>query len=228
MTLSPATYAEWRRGTVGRITERLECDLVFTLTGPVGGRRVLDIGCGDGTYAIEASLRGAESTGVDRSAPMLDAARRRAATLLAPPRLCRGDASALPFPDGSFDMVIATTVLCVAAHPEEIMAEAARVLRPGGTLVVGELGRWSAWAAWRRVRGWFGNGAWSGATFRTPRQLRALVRRAGLEPGRVRGAVRYLPAAPLARALGPLDPLIGSVTTLGAAFIAVAAVKPSA
>lgn len=55
-----------------------------------------------------------------------------------------------------------------------------RVLRPGGLLVLADLGRCSPWAAWRRMRGWAGNATWHRAWFWTLRDLQALVRGAGL------------------------------------------------
>jgi SAM-dependent methyltransferase len=55
--------------------------------------------------------------------------------------------------------------------------EAARVLRPGGRLVIGDLGRWSAWAAARRVKAWLGSELWQSAHFSTARGLSHLVER---------------------------------------------------
>ncbi len=104
--------------------------------------------------------------------------------------------------------------------------EMARVLRPGGRLVVGELGRLSIWAAWRRVRTWLGSTTWRRAPFFTSRELKGLAEGAGLVPGRVRGAVFYPPAGLAASVLAPLDQLLGRVTTVGAAFVALAAEKP--
>src|SRR6185436_5961389 len=51
-----AAYTRWRRTAVGHITEQVERDLMFALAGPLARRRVLDVGTGDGAYAIEAAL----------------------------------------------------------------------------------------------------------------------------------------------------------------------------
>lgn len=96
----------------------------------------------------------------------------------------------------------------------------------GGHLVIGELGRWSAWAAWRRVRGWLGSETWRGARFWTPVSLRQLMERAGLTAGPIRGAAFHPPLGFAAVALAPVDPLLGRMTTLGAALVAVNAEKP--
>ena len=102
----------------------------------------------------------------------------------------------------------------------------ARVLKPGGRLVIGELGRWSWWAAHRRIRGWLGDRTWRAAMFRTAKELRRLVNAAGLNVAEIRGAVQYPPCGFAARLLAPVDPWLGQQTTLGAAFIAVSAIRP--
>lgn len=75
---------------------------------PRPGMRVLDIGCGTGTWLERYAAHGAEVTGVDRSPAMLE---RAAARLGKAARLVEGDAGALPFGDASFDLVSATTLL---------------------------------------------------------------------------------------------------------------------
>lgn len=99
--------------------------------------------------------------------------------------------------------------------------ELARVLR---RLVLGELGRWSLWAAIRRLRGWLGSTTWKVARFRTAADLRALAEESGLSVTAVRGAVFYPPVGIFARVLAPLDPWLGRLTTFGAAFIVLRAV----
>lgn len=223
----PADYAHWRATTVGKLTERLEQDVILALAGPLAGKRVLDVGCGDGAYGLSAARRGARVTGVDASSRMLEAARGRAASNHIDLELREGDVRRLPFEDSSFDVVLAVTVLCFVEDASAAVREMARVLAPGGRLVIGELGRLSTWAAWRRLRGWIGSRTWRRARFRGAGELARLVRPAGLVVEEVRGAVYYPPMGPLARLLAPLDSLPGRITTLGAAFIAVAARKPS-
>jgi hypothetical protein len=63
------------------------------------------------------------------------------------------------------------------------------------------------------------------ARFRSSRELRMLADQAGLSVTRVRGAVYYPPVGVLARMLAPLDPWLGRLSTFGAAFIALRAVK---
>ena len=125
-----------------------------------------------------------------------------------------------------FDVVASITVLCFVPDATGAVREMARVLRPGGRLVLGELGRWSLWAAIRRIRGWLGSATWRAARFRTAAELRALAEQAGLSVTAIRGAVYYPPVGLLARTLAPIDSWLGRVTTFGAAFIALSAVSP--
>lgn len=220
MTTTPLDYAPWRASALGATTERLERAAVLDLAGPLAGREVLDAGCGDGAYALAAAGAGARVTGVDPSPAALGAARRRAAAGGLGVVLVEGRADRLPFEAGRFDLVLAVTVLCFVPDAAAAVGELARVLRPGGLLVLGDLGRWSPWAALRRARGWAGDPTWRRARFRSLGQLRGLLRGAGLEPGRWRAAAFYPPSGLAARLMAPVDERLGRRTTLGAAFVA--------
>jgi ubiquinone/menaquinone biosynthesis C-methylase UbiE len=223
--ISPDTYARWRATTLGSITERVETRLVFDLVGSIRAKRVLDVGTGDGNYAIEAARRGAVVTAVDAELEMIEAARCRAAAHQVAVSFEQGRAEALPFEDGSFDVVIAVTVLCLVADAELAVREMARVLAPGGRLVLGELARFSLWAAKRRVQGWLGASTWRGVQFWSRTDLEALVRRAQLEVAALRGSVFFPPSGAAARVVAPLEPLLTGVRAPGAAFLGLAADK---
>lgn len=220
------SYSRWRSTRLGQITDRLEERLILELLGDVEGLDVLDVGCGDGA-ALSAALsrRGGRVTGLDLDPRMLDAARTRAEAESVDLRLVPGRAEALPFADETFDRVVAVTVLCFIPQADQAIAEMARVLKPGGRLVIGELGRWSLWAPIRRVRGWLGAPTWKAARFRTAGELQRHVERHGLTVGETRGSVFY-PSSDLAASLmAPIDPWLGRRTTFGAAFIALVATK---
>ncbi|MCB9762106.1 MAG: methyltransferase domain-containing protein [Alphaproteobacteria bacterium] len=225
-TLDPGQYAGWRATPLGTITERLELDLVFDLAGPVEGRSVLDVGTGDGSYALEAASRGATVTGVDVDPEMLRAAAQRASAMNLELTLLEGRAERLPVDAERFDLVLAVTVLCFVEDPTAGFRELARVLRPGGRVVIGELGRHNLWAASRRVRGWLGSSTWRAAHVWTRGELRRHLREAGLDVEDVRGAIHYPPSARAARLLAPVDPWLSRAHAPGAAFLAVSAVRP--
>jgi SAM-dependent methyltransferase len=224
--LGPDLYARWRAADIGVVTERLERRVVLELAGEVTGLRVLDVGCGDGDLAFELSQHGARATGIDTSPEMIEAARARAHRHGADVAFEVAAAERLPFASEQFDLVVAVTILCFVADAIPVFQEIARVLRPGGRLVIGELGKWSSWAAARRVRAWCGSALWSKARFRTKGELRRLAEGAGLVVEGFRGAI-YYPRWPIAaRLMAPYDPALGRISTFGAAFIALAAVKP--
>lgn len=218
-------YRAWRKRTLGAVTERLEMTAVLEFLAPVEGKRVLDAGCGDGTYSIAAAERGALVTGVDLSEDMLVMARERSAARGVTVDWRRGDVMALPFPDSSVDLAMAITLLCLVPDPRAAVRELSRVLVPGGRLVIGELHRWSFWAMKRRIRGWSGDSFWRGTRFWTAGALRDLLADSNLQPGRVRGVAYYPPLGPLARLLAPVDPLLARLGTFGAAFLVIEGVK---
>src|SRR3954470_16972604 len=108
------------------------------------GEHVLDLGCGFGRHAFEAYRRDAHVVAVDRSndeVAQVTAMFRamEAAGEVSPGRLARAvraDLLALPFPDASFDVVMASEVLEHIPADELAMAEVARVVRPGGRVAV--------------------------------------------------------------------------------------------
>ncbi|MBN9264683.1 MAG: methyltransferase domain-containing protein [Hyphomicrobium sp.] len=219
-------YERWRSSELGRITDHIEEEVIVALVEPVFGKRVLDVGCGDGLLSARLAQEGAQIIGIDNDPRMLDAARRRAGGAKFRPTFVGGSAEALPFPDGLFDIVVAITVLCLLSDPEKAFREMSRVLRPGGRIVIGELGRHSLWAAKRRVAGWFGSITWRSARFRTSGDLKELAQAAGLEVEAIRGAVYYPPCNRCARWLARFDRRLSRLTTFGAAFVALAARKP--
>jgi ubiquinone biosynthesis O-methyltransferase len=225
-SLAPETYVTWRASDLGTITERIERQLIIELVGDIRGKRVLDVGCGDGALAIELRKSGAAVTGIDVSDAMITAARERARAHGADCRFSVAAAEALPFAAGHFDVVVAVTILCFVDDQEPVFREMARVLRPGGRLVIGELGKWSPWAAGRRVRAWLGSQLWRRGKFRTAHELAARAIGAGLSVEAVRGAIFFPRLRLAARLLAPFDASLGRLTTIGAAFVALSATKP--
>lgn len=88
----------------------------------------LEVGCGEGRVSRDLGSRGYEIIGLDVSPTLVDAAREAdaAGTYIV------GDAAALPFADGAFDLVVSYNVLIDVEDMPRAIAEAGRVLRPGG------------------------------------------------------------------------------------------------
>ena len=138
------------------------------LQGAVNGRTGLEVGVGTGRFAHHMGI----GYGIDPSAPMLSIARSRGIETV------RGRAEHLPFRDGSFDLVLFVTTLCFLDEPPRAMAEAARVVRPGGRIVIGFIDRSSppgrAYVASLRDSPFY-----EGARFHTAQEVEGSLRRTG-------------------------------------------------
>jgi SAM-dependent methyltransferase len=128
----------------GRVTARV-AQPILDAVGVGAETRMLDVATGPGYVAALAAERGADVVGVDLSETMLAFARDRVPEA----ELVQADASSLPFEDASFDAVVAAFLLLHVGTPERVVAEAARVLRPGGRAA------FSVWDAPARGR-WIG------------------------------------------------------------------------
>ncbi len=117
-------------------------------------RRLLEIGCGIGTDLVRFARGGARVTGIDLAERSVELARCNAALHGAETSgLCVGDGEALPFPDRRFDAVYAHGVIQYAADPARLVAEAHRVLKPGGEAVFMVYNRYSWLSAMSRLTG---------------------------------------------------------------------------
>lgn len=149
-----------------------ESAFLFGLAEP--GWRVLDLGAGTGKLAVALAPFVGHVLGVDRDPTMLEAARRRAAGLTNV-EFVEAELEELPIEDGTVDLAVLSLVLHFVPEPGEVLAEAARALRPGGRLVVVDL-RHHDRAEYVEEMGH----QWSG--FRA-HELEAWLLDAGLEPG---------------------------------------------
>ncbi len=103
------------------------------------GEDVLDLACGTGNAALLAAAHGARVIGVDAAPRLLEVARTRAKALGVDLEVREGDLLALPVDDASVDVVLSVFGVIFAPDPGQALREVARVLRPGGRVLV------SAW-----------------------------------------------------------------------------------
>ena len=202
-------YDAWFDTPWGRHAFSVEAAAVLRAAGDHAGRRVLDAGCGTGRFTAALATQNATVLGVDPDPDMLRLARARTTD-----GCIRAATEHLPFPDDSFDLTLAVTVLEFVAHPAAAVAALARVTRGGGRIIIGALNPHSPWglAHRRRLRA----GVWCHARFLDRGELRSL----GAPHGRpsVRGAL-YAPGDfPGLSRLGPVLELAGRAAPAWGAF----------
>ena len=156
--------------------------------GDLGGRLVLDAGCGGGLVARELAAAGAEVVGVDRSLGSLGVARRAVRGHFRP---AQGRLERLPFADGSFDAVVAADVLEHLPDLPAAVDELARVLAPRGSFLFDTVNR-TPWSWFTVVFGleqvlrMVPRGTHDWRLFIRPAELDRLLRGAGLAPVELR------------------------------------------
>ncbi len=184
---------------------------------PIGpGHRLLDVACGAGLFCQIAARTGASVEGIDASGPLVEIARRRTPG----GRFFVNQMEDLPFEDASFDIVTGFNAFPYAEDPRRALAEAARVVPPGGSVFIavwGDPNDCEALAYTSAVGSLMppsDPGSPGPLSLSDPDALRATARQAGLEPGEIEevdmpfvypdleSAVRgVLSAGPAARAI---------------------------
>jgi ubiquinone/menaquinone biosynthesis C-methylase UbiE len=205
-------YDAWFDRAWGSYAFQIEQRALLQSLESVDGRMVLDAGCGTARFSDVLIRNGARVVGLDVDNAMLSIAAERTNA-----RLILGDALSLPFRDRAFDVAVAVTVCEFVGQPGRVVAELARVVRPGGRLAVGALNRSSPWGLAHARR--FRRPPWQGARFLTLQELRTVG--AALGRARITSAL-YLPGAlpgrtrigPVVESLGRLVPRLGAFRVL--------------
>ena len=116
-------------GPIGQLLAESQERVLLDFVGPLAGRTVLDVGTGTGRAALALALHGGTVTGVDASTAMLRVARQRADTRGVGVMFAPGDAHALPFESGAFDITVCLRVLMHTPDWARCVAELCRVAR---------------------------------------------------------------------------------------------------
>lgn len=165
-----ARYDEWFDSPEGEFIFRAESECLepFIAGAP---RPRLEIGVGTGRFARALGV----GKGIDPSISMLKKAFARGV------KVQRGLAESLPYKDHSFGGVLLVVTLCFLSEPEKALAEAARVLRKGGRLVVGFIPAGSPRGRDYARKGKEGHQIYTFAKFYAPEEVVGLARWAGLQ-----------------------------------------------
>lgn len=148
----PTGRARWERAYATFLSPDTRCAIDWL--GDLRGRRVLELGCGQGYGSLHLARGGARVVGLDLSEKRCAVARRETAATPCDGRLnfCSGQALRLPFASGTFDAVFSRDVL-MYARPDGVARECLRVLVPGAPAVfVESLAGNPVMAAYRRLR----------------------------------------------------------------------------
>ncbi|MFL6415886.1 MAG: class I SAM-dependent methyltransferase [Bryobacteraceae bacterium] len=125
------------------LEQRITRDLIPEL----GGRTVIDVGCGTGRSMLRYGERGALTFGVDSSPEMLNEARRKPGLSA---RVVLAEASRLPFADDSADLTVCSFALSYFPDAHQSLSEIARITKRSGRIVVSDLHPMAAASGWNR------------------------------------------------------------------------------
>lgn len=173
------------------------------------GCKMLDAGCGTGFFTATALARGAEVTSLDIGVNLLREARKKGA-----PFVVAGDVANMGFADASFDLIVSSECIEHTPSPRASIKEMARVLRPGGMIVLTCPNRFWYWSCFLanllKIRPYRGLENWPGWF-----SLRRWMGQYGLDVRRHRGLhlfpFFFKPAHPVLRLLDKFGGVLGPI-----------------
>lgn len=178
-------YDAWYDSAIGRAALAEELDALRPLVAGLP-RPWLEVGAGTGRIAEGLGVE----LGLDPARDALTLAKRRGVGVLV------GRGESLPLRDGTVGLVLFVTTLCFVADPLAALREAARVLGPGGAVVLGIIPADGPWGRHYRQLAAEGHAYYREAHFFTRRELADLVSQAGFHLTRARSALHWSPSAP--------------------------------
>jgi ubiquinone/menaquinone biosynthesis C-methylase UbiE len=146
--LTDGSYLHYQYGDSEKLKIRIEAherysehhtdwQTLFTVAlGIESGTRVIDVGCGFGSYHARFCAAGAAVTGIDASPGMVAEARAQVERLGLDATILEGDAQDLPFPDDQFDAALCGHMLYHVPDIERALREMRRVVRLGGRVLI--------------------------------------------------------------------------------------------
>jgi ubiquinone/menaquinone biosynthesis C-methylase UbiE len=176
-------YDAWYDSEEGRplYESELRCLMPMVTKSPI-----LEIGVGTGRFAMHFP----DVVGVDPAGNALEMAEARGV------KTVRAYGESLPFEDGTFGTVLIIVTLCFVKNPLEVLKEAKRVLRKGGSIVVGLVPRDSRWGAFYEAKKKQGHPFYKGARFYTLRDMEEMLSKTGLGISRIRSTLLQDPSGP--------------------------------
>ena len=162
-------YDEWFDTPQGKIVKELELNLLIEFIRPQKGKKMLEVGIGTGLFALEFRKRGMDIRGIDPSYEMLSIAKKRGFEVK------YGTGENIPYPDETFDVVLAMTSMEFSKEPDKFITEMKRAAKDNGIIVVAVLNALSFYGISRRVKGIFKKSVFDRAHFYTYWELKHLL-----------------------------------------------------
>jgi len=163
-------YDAWYEGAVGQVAFPMEVECLKTLLEGLAKPR-LEVGVGSGRFAKALSVK----VGLDPAHSMLRLARQREVSVV------QGVGERLPFPDETFGAVLLVVTLCFVDDSLLVLRESARVVRPGGAVVLGLVLRESPWAEVYLEKGRRGHPFYAAAHFYRLREVEEMLDSVGFQ-----------------------------------------------
>ncbi len=136
-------YDGWYDTALGKHVDDVETQCAFKWVRPLEKSHFLDVGCGTGNFTQKLVSKGHKVTGIDISENMLQIAREKVPEAI----FHKMDVYNLAFDDNTFDNVISMAAFEFIEHPKKALDELMRVVKPGGTIIVGAIHLDSPWGA---------------------------------------------------------------------------------
>lgn len=154
-------YDLWYGTPFGKYADKLEKKLIFEFLSTIGGKTILDVGCGTGKYTLRLTNLGAIVFGLDPSVKMLKIAKEKNGKI----PFILGTAENLPFKPHSFDVIVSITSLCFVSDARKATEEMKRDVKPTGKIVVGVLNKWSLYTIGKKIKSHFKESIYGEARF---------------------------------------------------------------
>ena len=137
-TVKARQKATWESGDFGQVAKYTmpSAEEFMSRIDLRPGTQVLDAACGTGNLAVLAARRGCRVSGLDIATNLLAQARERAQREALAIDFTEGDAEAMPYEDGTFDVVVSMYGVMFAPRPEWVVSELCRVTKPGGLIAL--------------------------------------------------------------------------------------------
>lgn len=137
-TLKSKLKTTWSAGDFSEVAKHIEttAESFVERLDIKPGMKVLDVACGSGNLAIVAAQKGADVKGIDIADNLIEAAKKRAEAAGLDIKFEVGDAEAMPYEDGEFDLVMTMFGAMFAPRPDVTASELLRVCKPGGIIAM--------------------------------------------------------------------------------------------